>query len=152
MYLLLPHEDQLPTMMRRCIPALNIGTCVKWFDDKGFGFVKDSESGTEYFCHFRQLMVNDGGFRALAVGQEVQFTPESNNGKTNAANVCSPDGSNLPDGPRPQGGDGGFRGGGGGGGRGGGGNFRGGGGRGGGGFRGRGGFNRQDTLSNPDEF
>ena len=141
--------------MRRCLPALNMGTCVKWFDDKGFGFLKDTDSGTEYFCHFRQLQVEEGGFRALRVGQEVQFTPENNNGKTNAANVCSPDGGNLPEGPRPEndggmgGGGGGFRGGG----RGGGGGFRGGGRGGGGGFRGgRGGFNRQDTLTNPEDF
>lgn len=46
---------------------------VKWFNDsKGYGFVT-SKDGQELFVHFSSIRDN-GGFRSLEEGQEVEFT------------------------------------------------------------------------------
>ncbi len=46
---------------------------VKWFNDsKGFGFISYDE-GEDLFVHFSSIREN-GGFRSLAEGQEVEFT------------------------------------------------------------------------------
>ena len=109
------------------------GECIKWRDDRGFGFVRDGE-GKEHFVHFSTLQVENNGFRALAVGQQVEFDVTQEGEKTRCENVTSVGGAPLPPGEKPQG-DGGYGGGRGGGGFGGG---RGGG-RGGGFGGGRGG-------------
>ncbi len=45
---------------------------VKWFSDKkGFGFVIDSESGTDVFVHFSAIVGE--GHRTLLDGEEVEF-------------------------------------------------------------------------------
>ena len=118
------------------------GKCVSW--KKGFGFVQDSE-GNEHFVHFSCLQTEEGAFKSLAVGQEVEFeVVQQDGGKTRAEKVTGPEGSLLPPGPKPErdegyGNDRGF------GGRGGGRGGRGFGGRGGGrgGFRGGRGGDRE---------
>ena len=111
---------------------LNKGKVISWIAGRGFGFVEDDADKKQHFVHFSALKVETGGFRALNVGQEVEFDVASQDGRTRAENVSAPGGAPLPSGPRPpegMGGGGGFRG------RGGGdrGGYRGGGGRGGGG-------------------
>ena len=52
--------------MSRCIAV------VKWFDnDRGFGFLSDSE-GRDVFVHHSSLMMD--GYRYLVEGQEVEYT------------------------------------------------------------------------------
>jgi cold shock CspA family protein len=85
------------------------GTVVSW--KKGFGFIEDAEK-KQHFVHFSALQVEEGGFRALDVGQEVEFQVSEQDGRTRAENVTAVGGGPLPSGPRPEsdGGRGGFRG------------------------------------------
>lgn len=46
---------------------------VKWFNaTKGFGFISD-EQGQDYFVHYSAIR-DDGGYRSLEEGQQVEFT------------------------------------------------------------------------------
>jgi CspA family cold shock protein len=46
---------------------------VKWFNaGKGYGFISNHE-GEDLFVHFSSIREN-GGYRSLEEGQEVQFT------------------------------------------------------------------------------
>ncbi len=130
---------------------------------RGFGFVEDDQDKKQHFVHFRALKVEEGGFRALSIGQTVEFDIAENNGRTQAENVTAVGGQPLPSGERPpdSGDRGGFRGGRGGRGRGRGGdrNFGGdrdGGYRGGGGDRGdrggRGNYSRDNRRDSIDDF
>ncbi len=127
---------------------LNKGKVVSWMSGRGFGFIEDEADKKQHFVHHSGLKVETGGYRALSVGQEVEFDVTSQDGRTKAENVSGPGGQPLPSGPRPP--EGFSRGGGGrgfGGGRGRGGNY--GGGRGGGGYGGnRGGDNNRDGDNN----
>ena len=52
--------------------TIQTGT-VKWFNDgKGFGFIAPSDGGKDLFAHHSEIR-NDGGFRTLAEGANVQF-------------------------------------------------------------------------------
>ncbi len=45
---------------------------VAWFSGpKGYGFVQDEESGTEYFAHFSSIQMK--GYRELKQDQRVSF-------------------------------------------------------------------------------
>ena len=136
---------------------LSKGKVVSWMAGRGFGFIEDEADKKQHFVHFSALKVETGGFRALNVGQEVEFDVTSQDGRTKAENVSSPGGQPLPSGPRPP--EGGFGGRGGGGRGGGGGGFRGrggggygGGGRGGGGGGGYGGGGGGNRGGNFDDF
>eukprot|EP00331_Platyophrya_macrostoma_P030224 CAMPEP_0176440856 /NCGR_PEP_ID=MMETSP0127-20121128/20832_1 /TAXON_ID=938130 /ORGANISM="Platyophrya macrostoma, Strain WH" /LENGTH=137 /DNA_ID=CAMNT_0017825485 /DNA_START=62 /DNA_END=475 /DNA_ORIENTATION=+ len=117
---------------------LNKGKVVSWMSGRGFGFIEDDADKKQHFVHNTALKVEAGGFRALTVGQEVEYDVVTVDGRTKADNVMAPGGANLPPGTRPPPQDnfrqGGGRGFGGGRGR----------GRGFGGGRGRGGFNDED--------
>ena len=112
------------------------GKCISWVAGRGFGFVEDGDK-KQHFVHNSAIKVEEGGYRSMAVGQDVEFDVSEQDGRTRAENVTGPNGSALPSGERPPQQEGGFRGRGGG--RGGGGGYRGGGGGGGGGYRGGGG-------------
>nr|NIT61521.1 cold-shock protein [Fodinibius sp.]NIV16114.1 cold shock domain-containing protein [Fodinibius sp.]NIY30101.1 cold shock domain-containing protein [Fodinibius sp.] len=46
---------------------------VKWFNaSKGYGFISNNE-GQDLFVHFSSIREN-GGYRSLEEGQEVEFT------------------------------------------------------------------------------
>ena len=60
---------------------------VKFFNDqKGWGFVTETETGTDYFLHFSSIQVE--GFKTIAEGQEVTFeTVEDGERGLQAVNV-----------------------------------------------------------------
>ncbi|GAB3215935.1 transcription antiterminator/RNA stability regulator CspE [Pseudaeromonas pectinilytica] len=59
---------------------------VKWFnEEKGFGFISQSNGGPDVFVHFRAI-VGDG-YKSLAEGQRVTFTVENGQKGPQAANV-----------------------------------------------------------------
>lgn len=152
----------------RTLPALGSckGTVVSWMPGRGFGFVQDAEQ-KQIFVHHSAIKVEEGAYRGLTVGQEVEFdVVTQDDGKTKADNVTGPGGAALPGGPKPQfqegggfrggrgGNGGGFRGGRGGGySRGGNGGGYGRGGNGGGfrGGRGRGDYNNQGSNNNHND-
>ena len=100
------------------------GSVVSWVAGRGFGFVEDADK-KQHFVHNSAVKVEEGGYRALTVGQEVEFDVVEQEGRTRAENVTAPNGAPLPSGERPPQQEGG--------------GFRGRGGRGGGGYRGGGG-------------
>ena len=52
--------------------TIQTGT-VKWFNDgKGFGFIAPNDGGKDLFAHHSEIR-NDGGFRTLAEGAQVEF-------------------------------------------------------------------------------
>jgi len=58
---------------------------VKWFDDKkGFGFI--AAEGQDYFAHFREI--TSKGFKTLAEGSQVSFTPEKSEKGWTAKNIA----------------------------------------------------------------
>ena len=47
---------------------------VKWFnDEKGYGFIEQTDGGADVFVHFRQVNNPDGGRVTLADGQKVTY-------------------------------------------------------------------------------
>lgn len=59
---------------------------VKWFnEEKGFGFIAQSNGGEDVFVHFRAIMSE--GYKTLAEGQRVSFTIERGQKGLQAANV-----------------------------------------------------------------
>ena len=86
------------------------GKVITWIGHKGFGFIEETSDDFEDSGERRQVFVDqsnvkveEGGFRALSVGQEVEFQLEEQNGKVSAVNVTGPGGALLPSGPRPGG-------------------------------------------------
>jgi cold shock CspA family protein len=53
--------------------SIKVGTVVKYDVDRGFGFIRDDQSRTEYFVHFTAIETD--GLRALRGGQRVEFYP-----------------------------------------------------------------------------
>lgn len=61
------------------------GTVDKWFDDKGYGFIK-RESEPDIFVHFSSIIVE--GRKSLNPGDNVEFDVEAGrNGKPQAVRV-----------------------------------------------------------------
>ena len=86
------------------------GKVITWIGHKGFGFIEETSDDFEDSGERRQVFVDqsnvkveEGGFRALSVGQEVEFQLEEQNGKVSAVNVTGPGGALLPSGCCPAG-------------------------------------------------
>jgi CspA family cold shock protein len=53
--------------------SIRVNGVVKWFNaSKGYGFISNNE-GEDLFVHFSSIREN-GGYRSLEEGQEVEFT------------------------------------------------------------------------------
>lgn len=61
------------------------GTCVWFSGPKGYGFVRDSSTGKEYFCHHSSLKME--GYRVLKQDQAVDFQIEQGPHGTQCADV-----------------------------------------------------------------
>jgi CspA family cold shock protein len=60
---------------------------VKWFSDaKGFGFITQDGGGDDVFVHHTAIQ-NDGGFRTLTEGQDVEFDVQKGPKGLSAVNV-----------------------------------------------------------------
>ncbi len=60
---------------------------VKWFNDgKGFGFIAPNDGGKDLFAHHSEIR-NDGGFRTLAEGANVQFEVKAGPKGPQATNI-----------------------------------------------------------------
>jgi CspA family cold shock protein len=60
---------------------------VKWFSDqKGFGFIEQPD-GEDLFVHHTAIQQQDGGFKTLSEGQEVEFDIVEGPKGLQAANV-----------------------------------------------------------------
>ena len=61
---------------------------VKWFnEEKGFGFLTQSNGGADVFVHFRAIASE--GFKTLTEGQQVSFDIEQGQKGLQAANVVA---------------------------------------------------------------
>ncbi|MFC3024574.1 cold-shock protein [Vibrio zhugei] len=61
---------------------------VKWFnEEKGFGFITQSNGGADVFVHFRAIASE--GFKTLTDGQKVEFDVEQGQKGLQAANVVA---------------------------------------------------------------
>ena len=59
---------------------------VKWFnEEKGFGFIEQSDGGKDVFVHFSAIQGD--GFRNLNEGDEVEFNVEEGQKGLQANNV-----------------------------------------------------------------
>ena len=59
---------------------------IKWFNpEKGFGFIKPDEDGSDVFLHISAL--RDAGIAEIHEDQKVSFEIETNRGKPAATNI-----------------------------------------------------------------
>lgn len=89
--------------------APKTGKVVSWMPGRGYGFIEDHADKRHHFVHYSGLRVEAAGFRALHVGQEVEFDVVEPEGRPRAENVTAPGGAPLPSGERPTGDGGGSR-------------------------------------------
>merc|ERR1712232_282165 len=76
---------------------------VKWFNTvKGFGFINPDDDGPDVFVH--QTEIKAEGFRSLADGEPVEYTPTTDDqGRVKAIQVTGPGGENVQGAPfRPE--------------------------------------------------
>ena len=61
---------------------------VKWFNDsKGYGFITPDEGGDDLFVHHSGI--SGSGFKTLAEGAKVEYTPEQGQKGMQATNVVA---------------------------------------------------------------
>ena len=52
-----------------------IGTVKRWYDDRGFGFIRPDGNGTDVFVHVKDLRAS-GIFEDLVEGERVSYELE----------------------------------------------------------------------------
>lgn len=101
------HQSFASTIARRFMFSttplclVHTGRIKTWMSGRGFGFVEDLETKQQHFVHFSSLKIEAGGYRSVAVGQEVEFDVAQVDGRSRAENVTAPGGLPLPSGQRP---------------------------------------------------
>ena len=63
----------------------HVGQVNRFFNRKGYGFIKDLNDDTDYFIHNTEIIVKDNGYRKLYPGEYVSYNVIERDGK----NVCS---------------------------------------------------------------
>eukprot|EP00996_Jenningsia_fusiforme_P004120 NODE_4923_length_743_cov_35.845821_g4567_i0.p1 GENE.NODE_4923_length_743_cov_35.845821_g4567_i0~~NODE_4923_length_743_cov_35.845821_g4567_i0.p1 ORF type:complete len:161 (+),score=22.38 NODE_4923_length_743_cov_35.845821_g4567_i0:142-624(+) len=69
------------------------GICKRWIASKAFGYISPDDGGEDIFAHQSELFCV--GFRSMAVGEEVEYYTETENGKVKAVKVTGPGGQPL---------------------------------------------------------
>ena len=82
------------------------GTCAKWKMDKGFGFIARDDGNADIFVHKKDLEMDGlgggkGRFRALLMGEAVEFDAHVRDGRLQAVRVTGPKGRALVGQPHP---------------------------------------------------
>ncbi len=63
------------------------GTVI-WFNEKkGLGFIQRDDGEKDLFCHFSNIVAEEGAFRTLTPGSKVSFTVGENHRGIQAENV-----------------------------------------------------------------
>ena len=63
----------------------NVGQVVRFFNRKGYGFIKDLNDGKDYFVHNTDIILSNEGYRKLYPGEYVSYNLVERDGKQ----VCS---------------------------------------------------------------
>ena len=66
----------------------------RWRDDKGFGFITPESGGEDIFVH--QTVLNCSGFRALTMGEEVEYTTIPDGDRIKAGKASQSDAWRTP--------------------------------------------------------
>ncbi len=66
----------------------------RWRDDKGFGFITPESGGEDIFVH--QTVLNCSGFRALTMGEDVEYTTIPDGDRIKAGKASQPDAWRTP--------------------------------------------------------
>ena len=102
------YKQFLPPYLLQGIMAYT-GTCKKWLNDKGFGFIEPNDGGEDIFVHQSELYCE--GFRQLTEGDQVEYDVTTDRGRQKATNVTGPRGAPIPAGKGGKGDYGGGKGG-----------------------------------------
>jgi len=73
----------------------NLGQVLRFFNRKGYGFIRDLDSDTDLFVHNTEIMVADGGYRKLYPGEYVSFTVATRDEREVCSNVRGVRGGTL---------------------------------------------------------
>jgi cold shock CspA family protein len=59
----------------------NVGRVCRFFNRKGFGFIKDLNDNKDYFVHNSEIILKGDGYRKLYPGEYVSYNIEDKDGK-----------------------------------------------------------------------
>ncbi|MHA1791769.1 MAG: cold shock domain-containing protein [Promethearchaeota archaeon] len=61
---------------------------VKWFNSrKGYGFITSDDQSNDVFVHYSNIVANEGDFKTLYEGDEVEFEVQEGEKGLEATNV-----------------------------------------------------------------